>query len=323
MNVSKDQIVSIIIISKDRAEYLSDALDSLMPQRPYIKEILILDKSADRQHAAKIDRLAAKHKAKLFKRSPEQSTSELRNEGIALATSDFLSFLDDDDVLLPHCIISQLDQLQGSASLVFCNYVTVRHPDHPLRLQDILYKHSSLIRWRRWTAKLAFTSGPLTPQHNAFAFISAFIPIIHGAMFKKDCLEQIRFSDKMVFCEDMHFWSQFHKANIKMVFNPQVLAIYRIHDHNLSSNFSTIHNYSFYESLYRDGFVQGSVNRFMLTLKMLRFSARGSNMTDAIRASVFKNVLQSLYLLPLLVLVLPYFITLRIQNRLALRKRLL
>lgn len=321
--MSIDPKVSIIIVSKDRANYLSDALDSLLPQRLHIKEILIFDKSASKHQATTIELLAQKHDAVLYKRSPQLSTASLRNEGIDLASGCYLSFLDDDDVLLPHCIPSQWASLQGSASLVFCNYLTVRYPDHPMRLDDILKRYSYLIRFRRWTAKLAFGQGPLSIENNSFAFISTFIPIIHGAMFKKESLEKIRFSEKMIFCEDMHFWTLFYKNNIQMVFNPQVLAIYRIHDHNLSSNFNSNHNYIFYENIYLEGFIRGKVNTFLLAIKLLRFSRWGADIPQPQRTAIRNQVLTLFYLIPLIGLMMPYFVTLRIQNKLAQRKKVL
>jgi len=70
------------LVSKDRPDYLRDALDSLLPQNRYIKEILIFDKSEDQAKASRIKEIADEHSAILYTRPSVVNTSTLRNEGL-------------------------------------------------------------------------------------------------------------------------------------------------------------------------------------------------------------------------------------------------
>ena len=309
--------VSVILVSKDRPDYLHDALESLMPQSKFIREILIFDKSEDPAKATRIRKIAEEHTAALFFRSAEINTSTLRNEGLAIATGDYLCFLDDDDFLFPDYMESQLTFLQNGTSLVFCNYITIKHPRHPLQLDQVVNRYADLIRARTWTASLGFGHSALSIKRNAFAFIASFIPIIHGAMFKKEALEKIRFSDQMVFCEDLHFWILFYKYNLPMAFNKSVLAIYRIHENNWSSLFSAKHNLEFYTSLKNEEAVSGKINQLILHLKIFKFSRWGSLLSPSDRQSIKKSILKSIYLFPLIIRVLPYYIILKYQNYLS------
>lgn len=306
--------VSVILVSKDRPDYLRDALDSLVPQNRYIKEILIFDKSEDQTKASRIKEIADVHSAILYTRPSIVNTSTLRNEGLVKATGDYLCFLDDDDYLFPDYIESQLTFLQNGTSLVFCNYITIKHPQHPLQLNQVRDKYAALIKVRRWTAALGFNHSVLSIQRNAFAFIASFIPIIHGAMFRKDALEKIRFSDQMIFCEDLHFWILFYKNNLTMAFNKSVLAIYRIHENNWSSLFSARHNLEFYMALKKEGAVSGKINEFILSLKIYKFSQWGKLLNPSEKHAVRYSILKSFYLLPHIIRVLPYYIGLKYQN---------
>lgn len=306
--------VSVILVSKDRPDYLQDALKSLVPQSRFIKEVLIFDKSEDPAKASRIKKIAEAHAASLYLRSAEINTSTLRNEGLTIATGAYLCFLDDDDFLFPDYIESQLTYLQNGASLVFCNYITIKHPQHPLQLDQVKDRYAHLIRARTWTASLGFGHSALSIQRNSFAFIATFIPIIHGAMFKKDALEKIRFSDQMVFCEDLHFWILFYKNNLSMAFNKSVLAIYRIHESNWSSLFSAKHNLEFYNSLKNEKAVSGKINQLILNLKILKFSGWGNLLVPFDRQRIKKSILKSIYLIPLIVQVLPYYFSLKYQN---------
>ncbi|MEP7320956.1 MAG: glycosyltransferase family A protein [Saprospiraceae bacterium] len=313
--------VSVILASRDRPAYLADALDSLMPQRKYIKEILIFDKSNFPENVARIESIANKYEATLFKRDSMNNVTMLRNEGLAMASGEFMCFLDDDDYLLPNFMESQLSHLQHGASLVFCNYITVRYPQHPIQPDQIVHQYKSLIGARTWTAALAFIHGPLAAQNNAFAFISAFVPIIHGAVIRKDAIDKIRFSEQMVFCEDLHFWILFYKNNLSMAFNKSVLAIYRIHESNFSSYFSIKHNFDFYYSLKNENAVTGKINLFLLKLKLLKFSGWGARLPRGEKIPFWLDLFKYFYLFPVVLIVIPYFITLKYQNHISRKHR--
>ncbi len=306
--------VSVILVSKDRPEYLQDALESLVVQKKYIKEILIFDKSEQLDHIERIKNLSTLYNATLFLRPSTLNTSTLRNEGIQVAQGEFLCFLDDDDYLFPNYMERQLSYLQNGISLVFCNYITIKHPEHPVQIQPLQKRYAGLIQARTWTAALAFRYGALSIRRNAFAFIATFIPIIHGAMFRKDALDKIRFSDQMVFCEDLHFWILFYKNKLSMEFNNSVLAIYRIHESNWSSLFTAKHNLEFYSSLLSEGAVSGKVNYFILLLKILKFSRWGQFLENSQKKILLNALWNRISLLPYILLVFPYYITLKYQN---------
>lgn len=312
--MNSQESVSVILISKDRPAYLSDALASLIPQHSFIKEIIIFDKSDVAGNQLLIDDLAKQHRAILYRRNPTMTTSALRNEGLSLANGEYLCFLDDDDYLFPDYLKSQLEYLQHGASLVFCNYITARYTHHPMRNDQITNRFSTLIKLRTWAAVLAFRSGPLSIERNAFAFIASFVPIIHGALFRKDAIDKIRFAEQMVFCEDIHFWILFYRNHVKMAFNTSVLAMYRIHNHNWSSMFNTGHNFDFYYSLKKEKAVTGSFNQFVLDLKLLKLSDWGTRIPTSQRMHFWKRFLSSFYYIPFMLLVIPYFVTLKFQN---------
>ncbi len=99
---------SVIIPAFNSADYIPQALNSLLEQSWPPDEILVVDNNSTDETAALVSTFAAPVQ---LLREPRQGASFARNRGIEAATGEIIAFLDADDISLPHRIEKQLQVL--------------------------------------------------------------------------------------------------------------------------------------------------------------------------------------------------------------------
>ena len=111
--------VSTIITAFDRADYLYYAIESALSQSYPPEEIIIVDDCSPTDLSKVVTALepvirSQKYTGKIhYHRQPSNmGANAARNVGIKLSTGNWLAFLDDDDVWLPHKLFEQITQLE-------------------------------------------------------------------------------------------------------------------------------------------------------------------------------------------------------------------
>ena len=92
-------IFSIIITSHNQENFIRNAVDSALVQGYRDKEIIVVDDASTDGSQRVLEQYG--HAIRLTKLENNVGASRARNVGIAMATGDFLVFLDGDDLLLP------------------------------------------------------------------------------------------------------------------------------------------------------------------------------------------------------------------------------
>ena len=106
-------LVSVIIPTRNRAELLSQALESALAVGTanadrFTLEILVIDDGSSDDTA----QVARRYPVQLLQAENAHGASAARNVGLAKARGDFITFLDDDDVWLPANVGTQLTWLE-------------------------------------------------------------------------------------------------------------------------------------------------------------------------------------------------------------------
>lgn len=94
-------LLSIVIPTKNRPEYLSQILGSIHSQisKSIATEILIIDDGSKEKLLIKNREICEKHKFKLLEQKISKGSGEARNRGIQEAKGEWIAFLDDDVIL--------------------------------------------------------------------------------------------------------------------------------------------------------------------------------------------------------------------------------
>jgi len=103
-------LVSIVIPTRDRPESLRKALASVLEQNYERLEIIVVD-DASKADIAPVISSFHDERISLLKHETSTGPSVARNEGILASKGEFISFLDDDDEMLPDKIAAHIEDL--------------------------------------------------------------------------------------------------------------------------------------------------------------------------------------------------------------------
>ncbi len=111
----KNGIVSVIIPCYKQAEFLKEAIDSVLTQTyPYFEVLVIDDGSPDN-----IRDIVKQYPQVKFLQQPNQGTAITRNNGIRESSGSYLIFLDSDDRLLPNALETGVEFLIQNPTVAF------------------------------------------------------------------------------------------------------------------------------------------------------------------------------------------------------------
>ena len=105
--------VSIIIPTFNRSKYLKRAISSALNQTYEKIEIIIIDDNSD-DETDSVVRDFKDERIKYYKNNKNKGPTFSRNKGIRLSKGEYITFLDDDDELLPRKIELQINKFKES-----------------------------------------------------------------------------------------------------------------------------------------------------------------------------------------------------------------
>lgn len=108
--------VSVITPTYNRKQYIQDAIDSFLSQTYRDREIIIID---DASTDGTADWIAQHYpEIHLIRLSQNRGSAGARNAGLAVATGEFIAFLDSDDRWSPDYLEKQVESLNNSPDAV-------------------------------------------------------------------------------------------------------------------------------------------------------------------------------------------------------------
>lgn len=110
------ELVSCIVPSYNRAHLLKEAIESTLCQTYPNWEMIIVDDGSTDDTAEMVATYQEKDPRIKYYLNKEKGVSSARNLGIKMAQGNYIAFLDDDDLNLPHRFESQLKAMLKSGS---------------------------------------------------------------------------------------------------------------------------------------------------------------------------------------------------------------
>jgi glycosyltransferase involved in cell wall biosynthesis len=207
--------VSVIIPTYQKGPYISQAIESVLSQTYTDFSIIVIDDGS----TDNTSEVLTKYKDKIsIIRQVNKGPAAARNQGIKASNSEFIAFLDADDIWLPYKLERQVNMfledpaiaLVYSDTLIFSNEV-----DYRKTYFDIF--------------------PPASGNVYQELFVSDFIPTL-TAIIRRSCLNVTGFFDESVFGpEDYDLWLRISRL-YPISFVPEPLARYRIIEGQITSN---------------------------------------------------------------------------------------
>jgi glycosyltransferase involved in cell wall biosynthesis len=204
-------IISIVITCYNHGSYLQKAIDSILCQNRNDTEIIVVDDGS-------IDDTAAVTRSNAVVRYIYQENGGLpaaRNTGIEHSNGKYIAFLDADDWFLPDSLDINCKLLDEDETLAF---VSGAH-----------------IKVNAGGDTIETSIATVSSDHYQHLLTGNYIGMHATVMYRKSVFEKLKFDTALHACEDYDMYFKIARSK-KVKHHEQVLAAYRIHNQNMSSN---------------------------------------------------------------------------------------
>lgn len=223
--------VTVIISNFNYQQYVVDAIDSCLVQKPTVKILVVDDASTD--GSWKVIKKKAETNGFLAVRLSKNSGGNARgkNIGIALSKTDFVTCLDSDDMLLPNSISPRLRKLQKTdVSWVHGKAVRVNSTARfPQILQGLRAKN-------RWKEADMYSTDILSKPETHMAWYRGVEA--STVLAKRSIYEQVGLYDEdLKWKIDREMWYRLLAHNVRKSFmRDHFVSIYRKHQRQVTKN---------------------------------------------------------------------------------------
>lgn len=208
--------VTVVIPTFNRAELLAQTLSTVFAQQPAPYEVIVVD---DGSTDGTLEYLESVDVSVLRNERGGWGPGRGRNEGFKRTSSEFVAFLDSDDLLLPGAF-SRLQQ------------ALEENPDAPFSFGRCLTALKEDGRWRATGLMTAEREEMESPLQSLFA--RNFVPSV-GSVARTDAVRKLGgYPENTAFAEDHYFWLRLAQLG-DPVFVPLLTSVYRVHTGNRHS----------------------------------------------------------------------------------------
>lgn len=204
--------ISVIVPAYNQGHYLKEAIDSVLAQSYEDWEIIVVnDGSTDDTRAVAMsfsdDRVRYHYQS-------NQGLSAARNTGIALATGDYVSFLDSDDLFLAQKLELLLTLLADRPDLGFAAGQAIFIDEEGARLNKTMDK---------------------APPPDLSEMLLGNPFHVGSVLVRKRWLDHVgTFDETLRACEDWDLWLRLAKDGCQMGWVAQPVSLYRIHHQQMT-----------------------------------------------------------------------------------------
>jgi glycosyltransferase involved in cell wall biosynthesis len=232
-------IVSVIIPAYNSAEFVGEAIDSLLKQTLHDIEIIVIDDgSDDATYSIAESRARSDPRVRVIRR--EQSgggPARARNAGLAIASGEYVALLDADDVALPNRLAAIVTTMRTAhADIGFADMVRLDMRTGVQEDTGILAQREFLQAARSYLTSLESGSLSCHPDFLGFMLAHHWVVSVPTIVWSRALLEQepVWFDEALICGEDMDLFLRL-AARARMVFVNEVVAVVRKHPQSLTS----------------------------------------------------------------------------------------
>lgn len=126
--------ISVIIATKNRHDFLPQALNSCLNQTKRPDEIIVIDDGSNNPSSTEdiVNLFSNDLNIRFFRNEISEGQARTRNKGALLATSEVIAFLDDDNYLLKQHLELCLEVIIRQDAQAAATYMNMIYADHPL-----------------------------------------------------------------------------------------------------------------------------------------------------------------------------------------------
>jgi len=221
--------ISAIIPTYNNAEYIEEAINSILAQSHPVDEIIVVDDGSSDNTETLVRAIEQKTDMLSYTKQHNQGPSAARNHGIELANGDWVAFLDADDRWPKDKIALQIAALQREPSLqLIAGDMAETDQQGNVQVESVLAKHQLLEPFQRLAGRALNNALTALVSKN-------FIPT-GTVLVKRSALNQAGgFNPDIRFGEDLELWAKI-ACHHPITCLPERLMYRRQHGANATHN---------------------------------------------------------------------------------------
>jgi glycosyltransferase involved in cell wall biosynthesis len=203
--------VSVIIPCYNQGKYLSKAIESVVNQTYRQFEIIVVDDGSDDDTKT----VAGRYDQVVYIYQNNQGLAAARNTGIKHCTGSFLVFLDSDDWLIPEALDINISCIRNQSHLALVSGSYMLFYERENKVRKVIQKVNS--------------------DNYIHMLQGNYIGMIATVMFQKWVFDIFQYDTSLKVCEDYDLYLKILRR-FPAVQHEKLIAVYRMHDKNLSGN---------------------------------------------------------------------------------------
>ena len=209
MDQTLSPLVSIIIPAYDVAEFIGEALESVLAQTFTDYEIIVInDGSPDTEI---LERALTSYMSRIvYIKQQNRGVSAARNAGIKAARGSLIAFLDADDTWLPNYLVTQVKRIQADPKI------------------DVLYPNVMMFGGFAESGEEFMSRCPSNGDVTFERLLSQECNVSNCSIARRDTIIRAgMFDETLRSVEDFDLWLRVIKAGGRIAYHRDVLARYR------------------------------------------------------------------------------------------------
>ncbi len=210
--------VSIIIPAYNVADYIAEALDSVLAQTYTDYEIVVInDGSPDTD---KLEQVLEPYRERIvYAKQENRGVSGARNTGLRTARAPFIAQVDPDDAWMPNYLEVQMEIIDGDPTI------------------DVLYPNALIFGNKIYAGRKWMDLFPSEGKVTFERLVSQQCNVIYSVIARREILFRSGlFDETLRASEDFDMWLRVVKKGGRIAYHHQVLFRYRSRPDGLSSN---------------------------------------------------------------------------------------
>lgn len=171
----KEEKISVIICTHNRASYIVRAVNSVLAQTHKNIELIIVDDASTDNTKDVLDQYKNNASVKIFKNDSNLGISESRNKGVSLASGTYIAVLDSDDYWTdPQKLEKQVAILESNPHIgIVGSAITCITPDGE-KIKDAIYKLKDVAIRDKILIKNQFAHSAVLFRKDAFLEVGGY-----------------------------------------------------------------------------------------------------------------------------------------------------
>lgn len=258
-------IISIIVPVYKVEQYLSRCIDSILNQAFQDFELILVDDGSPDNCGEICDIYTLKDNRIKVIHKENGGLSDARNTGLDIATGEYISFVDSDDVVHPQMYTRLYDLIQRTgAEIAQCEYARF---DKEIEFQCLSESAEEIVCTNVEAIDLLIES-------------NRFIPPVWNKLYKRELFSSIRFPKGKIHEDEFTTYKLFYAAN-KIAYIDLPMYYYFINNSGIMRNLNIEHKFhwieaieernSFFQSLELDSLYLKSSEKLFFHLLKIRY----------------------------------------------------